>query len=176
MNKAQRKRISHVFFILFIVFINIGCDQLSKKIVRKEISENEIIKLWDPHLTLMKVENTGAFLSFGNTFPDSIRFILFSILPSIALILAIIFLLSRTKVPKVFLVGVCFVIGGGAGNVYDRVLYGSVTDFLHIDFGFFETGIFNFADLSIMIGIAILLINSMILKNAIPDSDNKNLS
>jgi len=36
-------------------------------------------------------------------------------------------------------------IGGGIGNVYDCILFGSVTDFLHLDFGIFRTGIFNFA-------------------------------
>ena len=58
-------------------------------------------------------------------------------------------------------IGMCFLIGGGIGNIIDRLLYGSVTDFLHIDFGLFRTGIFNLADVSIMIGIGILIINSI---------------
>ena len=58
-------------------------------------------------------------------------------------------------------IGMCFLIGGGIGNIIDRLLYGSVTDFLHIDFGLFRTGIFNLADVSIMVGIGILIINSI---------------
>ena len=52
--------------------------------------------------------------------------------------------------------GLACVLGGGIGNLYDRVLYGSVTDFLHIDFGLFQTGIVNLADVSIMVGAGLL--------------------
>ncbi|MDO8994488.1 MAG: signal peptidase II, partial [Daejeonella sp.] len=55
------------------------------------------------------------------------------------------------------IVGWCFVIGGGTGNLYDRIVHGSVTDFLHLDLGLFQTGIFNLADVSIMIGMFIIL-------------------
>ena len=48
--------------------------------------------------------------------------------------------------------GICFVVGGGLGNIYDRLIYGSVTDFLHINFVIFQTGIFNMADVSIIAG------------------------
>ena len=50
------------------------------------------------------------------------------------------------------LIGLCFVIGGGVGNLFDRMVYGSVTDFLYLKFGVFQTGIFNMADVSIMTG------------------------
>lgn len=53
--------------------------------------------------------------------------------------------------------GISFVIGGGIGNLYDRVLYGSVTDFMHLKFGIFQTGIFNMADVSIMLGMLIIV-------------------
>jgi signal peptidase II len=56
------------------------------------------------------------------------------------------------------LIGLCFVIGGGVGNLFDRILYGSVTDFLYLKFGIFQTGIFNMADVSIMAGMSIILL------------------
>ena len=58
-------------------------------------------------------------------------------------------------------IALCFLIGGGIGNLYDRILHGSVTDFMHMDFYIFQTGVFNFADISIMIGIGILLVQSI---------------
>jgi signal peptidase II len=67
------------------------------------------------------------------------------------------------------LTGFCFVIGGGIGNVFDRIVYGSVTDFLHINFGFFQTGIFNLADLSIMTGVFIILLQSLFKRKAFPE-------
>jgi signal peptidase II len=46
-------------------------------------------------------------------------------------------------------------------NLYDRVLYGQVTDFWHIDLGgVFRTGIFNLADVSVMIGMGLLILGN----------------
>ena len=59
------------------------------------------------------------------------------------------------------LIGFCCIVGGGIANVYDRIVYGSVTDFFHIDLGgVFRTGIFNFADMSVMLGLGLLLFAS----------------
>ena len=55
--------------------------------------------------------------------------------------------------------GISCVIGGGIGNIYDRIQYGSVTDFLHIDLVVFQTGIFNMADVSIMTGMSMIVID-----------------
>ena len=146
--------------ILAIVFCNVSCDQISKNIVRERIDYNESIRFFSDYLTLTKVENTGAFLSLGNSLPEFLRLILLILLPIITLVGGIIYIMIKQDISKVFILGASFTIGGGIGNLYDRILFGSVTDFLHINFGIFQTGIFNMADVSIMIGMAILLIGS----------------
>ena len=60
------------------------------------------------------------------------------------------------------LIGLCFVIGGGVGNLFDRIVYGSVTDFLYLKFGIFQTGIFNMADVSIMTGMSVILLQFLL--------------
>jgi signal peptidase II len=149
------------FLILAIVIVNIGCDQVSKKIVRQNVRPYETIHLFNNHVTLTRVENSGAFLSAGDALPKTTKNVLLSILPVIALILGSIFIFTKQNMPISMLAGFCFVIGGGIGNVFDRIAYGSVTDFLHIHFGFFQTGIFNLADMSIMLGTAIILIQAI---------------
>lgn len=146
--------------LLLLVALNIGCDQVSKTIVRQKIDYYENINIIKDHFILTKVENTGAFLSAGNNLPDYIRIIVLSILPLIVLGYGLFYLLYQKNLPQLMQVGLCFLIGGGIGNIYDRIVFGSVTDFLHIDFGLFRTGIFNLADVSIMIGIGLLLIQS----------------
>lgn len=153
-----------LFLLLLMVALNIGCDQVSKIIVRDKVDYNEQISIIKDHFILTKVENTGAFLSAGNDLPIAIRFILLSILPVIVLGYGLFYLLMKKDLPKIMQIGLCFLIGGGIGNVIDRLLYGSVTDFLHMDFGLFRTGIFNLADVSIMIGIGILIIQSLSVK------------
>jgi signal peptidase II len=161
----EMKTLVRSLLILLLVSLNIGCDQLSKRIVREEVSYNDNIKIFTDHFTLMKVENTGAFLSAGSTLPASIKFFFLTLVPIIVIAIAIYWLLTKTKIPYLIVIGSCFLIGGGIGNLFDRLLYGSVTDFLHIDFGLFQTGVFNLADVSIMFGITLILIQAYILNN-----------
>ncbi|MBB2146709.1 signal peptidase II [Pedobacter sp. LMG 31464] len=157
----QKKETLRWILLLAIVALNIGCDQVSKSIVRQKIDYDENISIIKNHFILTKVENTGAFLSAGNNLPEAVRFVLLSILPVLVLGYGLFYLLSKNNLPRSIQLGLCFLIGGGIGNVYDRILFGSVTDFLHMDFGIFRTGIFNLADVSIMIGIALLFIQSL---------------
>jgi signal peptidase II len=71
----------------------------------------------------------------------------------VSLGLGFFYLMTKRNLTNMTIVGICFIIGGGAGNIYDRLIYGSVTDFLHIDFVIFQTAIFNMADVSIMTGV-----------------------
>ncbi|MBC7616814.1 MAG: signal peptidase II [Pedobacter sp.] len=155
----QKKTIKFIV-ILFLVALNVGCDQVSKILVRQKVDYNENISLIENHLTLTKVENTGAFLSMGDELPDALRFTLLSLMPILVLGFGLYYLLTKNNLPRFMQLGMCCLLGGGIGNIYDRLKFGSVTDFLHIDFGLFSTGVFNFADVSIMIGIGILLIQS----------------
>lgn len=147
--------------IFLILLTNIGCDQISKDIVRRKIGYNETISLIDNHLTLTKVENTGAFLSVGSGLPDFMKFILLSGVPLLALAFGIVYLFTRKHLNMISRLALSFAIGGGLGNIYDRIIHGSVTDFLHINFGFFQTGIFNMADVSIMVGMFLFVIQSL---------------
>jgi signal peptidase II len=143
--------------ILAIIIINIGCDQVSKKIVRQTVHPYELLHLLNNHVTVTRVENSGAFLSTGDSLPKSMKYVFLSLLPLITIILGLIYVFSKPVISNNMLTGICFVIGGGVGNLVDRILYGSVTDFLHINFGIFQTGIFNMADVSIIIGMFIIL-------------------
>lgn len=146
--------------ILVILIFNVGCDQISKNIVRQNIDYNERISVIDDYLILTKVENTGAFLSIGNSLPETARFIILTVLPIV--ILGIAFLYMQTK--KLNLINrlaLAFIIGGGIGNLYDRLIFGSVTDFLFIDIGILHTGIFNMADVSIMFGMLLVISNQI---------------
>ena len=157
----SHKTLFRTLLILVVVIANIGCDQVTKSIVRKNIDENERIAIGD-HILLTKVENSGAFLSLGNSLPEFTRTFLFSALPILLLGLGFYYLLTNKNIPTTKLIGFCFVIGGGLGNIFDRIVHGSVTDFMHINFEFFQTGIFNMADVSIIFGVLLAVMASFI--------------
>ncbi len=140
-----------------IVMASAGCDQISKTIVRKELAYHVSISLIDKYLTLTKVDNIGAFLSAGSSLPFFPRFILLILLPVIFLSYVLFRIISRIDMSNMSVAGWSLVIGGGTGNLYDRIIHGSVTDFLHLDLIIFQTGIFNLADVSIIAGILIIL-------------------
>ncbi len=74
MNKLLR-----AFIILGIIAVNIGCDQVSKTVVRNHVSAYANLRFFHDHFMLTRVENTGAFLSLGENIPGVLR-ILFSAL------------------------------------------------------------------------------------------------
>lgn len=158
-NKMKNRRVLRWAIIVFLLIVNIGCDQISKVVVRQSIDYKEIIPLND-FITLTKVENTGAFLSAGDSLGRPLRIFLLAVIPTLALLFGLWYIFRKTELTRSMLVGLSFMIGGGIGNLYDRIAYGSVTDFLHVDFVIFETGIFNLADVSIMIGVATVLVSS----------------
>jgi signal peptidase II len=151
------KKIARNLLILILLASNVGCDQVSKYIVRQTIEYNQKTSVLGNFVTITKVENTGAFLGLGDQLPRIIYTILMIILPLIVLGFALYYLLTSNKLSKLLILGLCLVIGGGLGNVYDRILYGSVTDFLHFDFVIFHTGIVNMADISLTMGFFILV-------------------
>lgn len=146
--------------LLLLLTLNFGCDQISKKIVRSEISDYEHISIIKDRFTLTKVENSGAFLSLGDNMPYIFRLIILTGLPLMFLVYGLYFLFTKRNLPISMQIALCFLIGGGIGNLYDRIVHGSVTDFMHMDLYLFQTGVFNFADISIMIGVGVLLVQS----------------
>ncbi len=144
--------------ILLVISVNIGCDQISKSVVRKNLEYQERIPLMDDNVILTKVENSGAFLSLGDSLDPAMKNFFLLALPVISLLIGLWWLFQRTTgIGKLAMIAWCSIIGGGIGNIFDRIVHGSVTDFLYIHWGVFQTGIFNCADMSITAGILVVM-------------------
>lgn len=158
-------------YILSVVLFTIAIDQITKVVARKYINYGEVISVIGDYFTLLKVENEGAFLGMGSELGPTLRLLFLLILPIVVLGLVLYHILKDKTLNKLSLFAFASIIGGGIANVYDRIVYGSVTDFFFIDLGgVFKTGIFNMADLSVTTGIVILVILSFKKK---PDSPEK---
>lgn len=154
-------RLVRTLSIILLIAANIGCDQVSKSMAREQIEYGEQIEVAGRALMLTKVENKGAFLGLGSDLPEWLKDILLLGLPGLVMIGIFVFLLIKPDLTKTTIAGLTFIVGGGIGNLYDRILYGEVTDFLHMDFGgVFRTGIFNMADVSVMVGTGLILLES----------------
>src|SRR5262245_18425966 len=104
-------------------------------------------------------ENTGAFLSLGSQPPEWARTTLLRVGVSLALA-ALVLVALRYRWSGFALAGASLTFAGGVSNLLDRILRGSVVDFMSIGFGPIRTGIFNVADVAIILG-GVLLISDI---------------
>jgi signal peptidase II len=101
-------------------------------------------------------ENTGAFLSLGSELPEWARTTLLRV--GVALALATLVLIAlKHQWSGVALAGASLTFAGGVSNLLDRILRGSVVDFMSIGVGSIRTGIFNVADIAIIVGGVLLV-------------------
>jgi signal peptidase II len=157
----MRGRVMKVGLIVFIVLACIGCDQAAKHAARQRLEGRGTVSLAGGVVMLRYVENTGAFLSLGAGLPRPLRMAVFVALPIVALAGMIVYVARRREPPWAVIAGLAFIVGGGCGNLIDRLLRdGRVGDFLMVGVGFLHTGIFNLADLSVLAGCALLLLGS----------------
>lgn len=153
-NKSQR-----YLLVTIIIFISFILDQFSKIWIRNNYEDYVEQKIIGDFFSLIKVENTGAFLGMGSELPEYARILLLIILPIIVLILITIYTYVEKTLDHISIIGFSLIIGGGIANIFDRILYGSVTDFLYINLGgIFKTGIFNIADLSVTTGMILVIL------------------
>tara|TARA_B100001093_G_scaffold273071_1_gene260966 strand:- start:208 stop:696 length:489 start_codon:yes stop_codon:yes gene_type:complete len=147
--------------ITLIVGLSIAFDQLSKIWVRNNFESYIEKSIIGDVFTLIKVENTGAFLGMGSELSEIPRILLLIVLPIIVLISITLYTYLEKTLDQTSIIGFSLIIGGGIANIFDRIVYGSVTDFLYINLGgIFKTGIFNIADLSVTTGMILILISS----------------
>jgi signal peptidase II len=161
----QARPVLRSALIMLVLLLNIGCDQISKRIVRESMEFHQQFKFFNNRVMLTRVENKGAFLSMGDTLPEDLRFLVLIVIPFIVLLVGVYYLFSQSVLSKTHQLALTFIVGGGFGNVFDRYYYGAVTDFMHVDFIVFRTGIFNIADVSIMTGAAIAIFSYLNMKN-----------
>jgi signal peptidase II len=142
--------------IIPIVLLVIATDQITKYIINYYIGIYDSVRIF-PFLHIVNVRNTGAAFGMLKGI-DSNFFIFISII-------AIVFVIIMLKKKTYNSFGLSLLLGGAIGNLIDRLIYGYVTDFIDISFGRFHWPAFNVADSSLTIGIAIILITSILKKN-----------
>jgi signal peptidase II len=158
---------ARTLLITILIIFNIAIDQISKFWVRVNVEAGSQSEILGDYFTLHNVENKGAFLGLGSDFNPVLKIILLNVLPIVVLTLVLFHIFRDKTLDKFSLIGFCCIIGGGAANLYDRVLYGQVTDFWHIDLGgVFRTGIFNLADVSVMVGMGLIILGNFKNKKA----------
>lgn len=158
-----RYRIIVIFSLLVLIF---GLDQGAKFwAVNQLMGKNALIYL-NGLFQFVYAENPGAFLGLGGGWSRSVRFVIFAFIVFLGLGGMLWYLIKKENL-KINLYAYTFILAGGFGNLWDRVFHedGHVIDYMLIElWGPIRTGVFNIADVFIVIGVLLALLGEYLLK------------
>ena len=149
-NKPKIYGIAFLFFLL---------DQLIKIGVCSTMKYNQIIEIIPSFFRLLYVENTGAAFSI---LMNSTQFII--LISLLFLILLNYYIIKEKTITKLQTLSLGIIIGGMLGNLIDRMIRKAVIDYLSFQFFKYEFPIFNLADMGIVLGVGILIIDMLLEK------------
>tara|TARA_B100001996_G_scaffold382661_1_gene375133 strand:+ start:2976 stop:3440 length:465 start_codon:yes stop_codon:yes gene_type:complete len=146
--------------VLFVSAILVLTDQISKAIVVRTMSLYESIPIIQNFLHFTYITNDG--MAFGIDFPFG--YAIFSIVSVLLTFFLFFYLWSSRNQSIVIRLGLAMIIAGAVGNLIDRLFLGEVIDFLDFMIGNFHWYVFNLADSYVTVGMALILIDSIILE------------
>ncbi len=157
----------------------VALDRITKNLVVANLYFREIIPVIQNYFNIIYIHNPGG--AFGTKLGGNVFYLITSTLAAVAVIVW----LFAKKHHTTGLLGIALLIGGYAGNFWDRLQYGIVIDFL--DFGIKDSRwpTFNIADSAVTLGIIMLVLQELfftpkisVVKNEICDEtiDNKDLN
>lgn len=151
-----------MLFTLLVIVTCVGCDQATKTLASRKLVSNEPVELIGDSFYLEYTENTGAMLGVGSELPYDMRFLLFTVFAGFALSAILAFTILEKKLKPVDVLSLAMILGGGMSNLLDRLFKGGiVVDFMIVSIGSIKTAIFNFADLSIVLGLVVLAVSHL---------------
>lgn len=138
-------------------------DRLTKSLVSARIPIGGAVPVIPDFLRITHWTNEGAAFSLfaDTTSPHTVRWglVSFSLLAALVVLIALIRLGDRINLTTVAL---AFVFAGALGNVYDRIAYGSVIDFIEVHIFNYHWPDFNVADSAIVTGAVLLVLESLL--------------
>ena len=141
----------HTAVVMVLVIL---LDQITKIAVRTFMVEGQSISIIDGFFSLAYFNNTGVAFSFLSGH----RWIV-TILQVIVVVFVAVLLFKTKGKRKLYDISLAMILGGGIGNVIDRIMFGSVTDM--ISFKIFPP-VFNVADIGVTVGCMLLILDIII--------------
>jgi signal peptidase II len=143
-------------FAIFLLLTTIGCDRVTKHVATTSLAGKPGVSYLANTFRLEYAENPGAFMSLGSGLPDWARTGLLTFGAGVGLV-AVAVAASRLRWIGLPLIGGILFIAGGTSNLVDRITRGSVVDFMNVGIGSLRTGIFNVADVALVVGVVLIV-------------------
>lgn len=163
MKQELKEKLIPLWMTALVVFL----DQASKIIITLTIKPNQIVEVLGDFFRLVYRQNPYIIFSLGRDFHPLFQTIGFLVLPILILSLFVFFYFRDKDIRPVYRLPLAAILGGGLGNLLDRILRpGGVVDFL--DFKFFgilgleRWPTFNLADTAVVCGVITVAILALI--------------
>lgn len=155
-------RVDRRLWLLALTGLIVLCDRLSKAWIVRHIPEGDAIPVIDHVFRLTHVRNPGAAFSLfvDTNRPEVMHWILtgFSLLAAVVVLIILLRIGRRITATTIAL---ALILGGTIGNVWDRLQFGLVTDFLEVHIVHYHWPDFNIADSAIVIGGILLVLDAL---------------
>jgi signal peptidase II len=134
----------------------LAVDRLTKWLIETQMSFLDTRRVIPGFFDIVRSENRGVAFGLFNDSTSEWRTLLLVLLSVAAVIGVSVVLWRPVRLDRLSRWGFALILGGAAGNVVDRILYGRVTDFLLFYFRDYQWPAFNVADSAIVCGSALL--------------------
>jgi signal peptidase II len=133
-------------------------DRLTKSLIEAHVSPFDVHRVIPGFFDIVHSQNRGVVFGLMNDTDSVWRTVVLIVFAGAALILVAGMLWRSARLDRWTAIGLSLVLGGAAGNLFDRILWGRVTDFLEFYIGDLHWPTFNVADSCIVIGSCLLLL------------------
>jgi signal peptidase II len=164
---AHRARLVHLMMALIVIVL----DRWTKHLAATRIGLYQHIQIIPGFFRLTHTENTGAAFSLFADSPAHWKTRLLIGFSIAAIIIVLGLLWGQTRALSRSGLALSLILGGAAGNLWDRVVSGRVVDFLLVYYKQYQWPVFNLADSSIVIGAGLLILD-MLFSRAPQDAMN----
>jgi signal peptidase II len=129
--------------------------------IRRSLAISESVSVVPGFLDFTHVRNTGAAYGMLDTINFPFKTFLVGVVAAAALAGVVIYSRTITHGQRLARIGLALIIGGAAGNLVDRLVLGSVVDFVDVYWSSHHFWVFNVADSAISVGVTLMILDML---------------
>jgi signal peptidase II len=146
---------------IWLPIVIVAMDQLTKAMVRAMVPLHESVTVVPGLIDFTHVRNSGAAFGILNVAEFPFKPVLIAVIATAALIGVGMYAASLAHHQIVARIGLALIIGGAAGNLMDRIIAGSLVEFVEVEWRTNHFWAFNVADSAISVGVAIMILDML---------------
>jgi signal peptidase II len=146
---------------LWLPVVIVVIDQLTKLLVRSTVPLHSEVPVIPGLVNFTHVQNTGAAFGFLNAADFPFKTAAIAVVATVALIAVGLYSATLARQQLAARIALALIIGGAAGNLIDRLVVGSVVDFVDVYWRNWHFWAFNVADSAITVGVTIMILDML---------------